>query len=44
MYKFTIKRLKNITTLCQSFNCSSCYDLWQSWLPWKSTILRVCCV
>jgi len=23
-------------TLFQSFNCSSCYDLWQSWLLWKS--------
>ena len=21
-----------IATLCQSFNCSSCYDLWQSFL------------
>jgi len=25
-----------ITTLCQSFNCPSCYDLWQSWLLWLS--------
>jgi len=30
------KRNTCITTLCQSFNCSLCYDLWQSWLLWLS--------
>ena len=33
-----------VATLCQSFSCSSCYDLWQSWLLWLSIAFVICYV